>query len=465
MKLFPYLSLIAILTAVSVPATAQEKAPLIKGKVEISIKDGTFDCNLTLTDIPQIEDYLIFVNSGMNMRYIRNMEDNYSFVYERDYNDDASFECFGYYMENNKGKFLPMPGMQFSYTGKFPVYNDTMKSANSGDWKGNIAFNGNSVRADGRQTGWYPTLYDVKKEKMYDEVRYDVEVICRDCNSIYINGSKPTQGNTAHLKSDKPIEMMLYAGNYKWYNDGDTYFLNPDFDESEMEGYGKTINGFKSYYSDNLKIPYGSPVTYVNATPVSKRNAWLWVSYPTIVTVGHGGFGIKSVISDKTMQPFMAHELGHYYFGHSREFNSELGDMIGESFPEYLSFLVAKHVINSDSIYESTIAKKIENLKGFKATPIASIKKEADYKNRELYVYYYAPVLYLAIEKEIGEQKMWEWMKALLETKTERTNYAFFDNTLSTVLKNDKQMQLIRDKYFKSPTALENAFAKLGVKK
>lgn len=161
----------------------------------------------------------------------------------------------------------------------------------------------------------------------------------------------------------------------------------------------------------------------------------------------------------------MAHELGHYYFGNLRAFNSELSGMLSESFSEYLSFLVARHVINRDSTYEKELASTLDELNGFTTTPIALVQKEDDFKSYQLYVYNYVPILYLAIEKEIGEEKMWEWMKALLETKAERTNYAFFDNTLATVLKNEKQMQLIRDKYFKSQQALENALAKLGMTK
>lgn len=153
MKPFSYF-LLATVMLLSTPSIAQEKAPLIKGKVEISIKEGTFDCDLIIRDIPEIEDYLILVNAGMNIAYIRNMEDNTTFSCNKLYNSDISDECFGYFMENKKGKFLP-DGLRFRYTGKFPVQNDTSKMRGGGDWKGNIAFNGTSVRTDGRQAGWY----------------------------------------------------------------------------------------------------------------------------------------------------------------------------------------------------------------------------------------------------------------------------------------------------------------------
>lgn len=46
---------------------AQDSIPLLTGTVNISIKEGTFDCDLTLSNIPRIQDYFIRINSGMNI--------------------------------------------------------------------------------------------------------------------------------------------------------------------------------------------------------------------------------------------------------------------------------------------------------------------------------------------------------------------------------------------------------------
>ncbi len=154
----------------------------------------------------------------------------------------------------------------------------------------------------------------------------------------------------------------------------------------------------------------------------------------------------------------MAHELGHYYFGTLKVFNAELGDMMSEGFAEYLSLQVARELV-SDSIYKKKIADKIKALKDFPAVAMADVKSKTDYMDRELYVYYYAPLIFTAIEKEIGLPKMWQWIKTIIETKTAFTNYSFLLQTLSAVVQDDNKMELIKSKYLSSRKTVENAAA------
>ena len=123
---------------------------------------------------------------------------------------------------------------------------------------------------------------------------------------------------------------------------------------------------------------------------------------------------------------YMAHELAHYYFGTVRTFNSELGDMISEGFAEYLALNITRTWI-SDSLYREKLQSKVRAMRNFNPVPIAEVRSKSDYKNRELYVYYYAPLIFSAIEKEIGEEKMWEWIKALLQSPAVFTNYSFLN--------------------------------------
>ncbi|MCC9044578.1 hypothetical protein LNQ81_18065 [Myroides sp. M-43] len=197
---------------------AQEKAPLVSGKVNISIKEGTFECDLILSDIPQLKNYYIRLNSGMNPLHFRSKEPNDFLIYtDKSFNDSTSTgETSAYYFADNtkKGKFLPK-SLQVRYVGKFPVATDTISNYSREDWKGNIAFNNYSVRADGNQSGWYPVLYDIDNDIVYDNVRYDIELTCKDCTTLYINGSAPIQGQSHRFKSDVPQELALFSGNYE----------------------------------------------------------------------------------------------------------------------------------------------------------------------------------------------------------------------------------------------------------
>ena len=429
----------------------------IKGKMDVSITKGTIQCDFIVTNIPRIKNYYIFLNSGLNIRYFRNLADNYNYGYEKRYGDTIPDECFGYYFPDSSGKakFLPK-GFQISYTGAFPVISDTLKSSDGGDWKGNIAFNGKTIRAT-EQSAWYPILYDLTKDIQHTKVAYDIDVTCNDCNTIYLNGSAPVKGTSAHFKSDSALEPLLFAGNYKIDTANNTYFLNTTMSKEQLKQFGEMTESYKNYYAKNLSIPYISNIKYIQTTPISKRSGFLFVTYPSITSVGwDNGFAEAFGAKGNWFRPFLAHELGHYYFGTYVEFNSEIGDAITEAFAEYMSFKVTEHLIN-DTVYNIKIANCIRALKDSTPVPIGNIKSSTDIKDRETYVYIYFPTILTAVEKEIGEQKMWKWMRLILTTKTEFTNYEFLKSTLKAVLKDDAKLDYLEKTYFKSDMSVQNA--------
>lgn len=448
-------------------SAAQDTIPFLKGKVKLSITKGTVECDFTLSDIPAIKDYVIRINSGMNIFYFKDLDYNNLLRFDKSFTDTLSTgETNAYYFPAGNGGNRFLPGkIQFRYMGMFPVIPEGSGEYSAEDWKGNIAFNGYSVRTDGRQSAWYPVLYDIKNDRKYAELKYDIEVDCADCNTIYVNGTLPVKGTKAHLQSAVPYQLTMFAGNYEVSDIRGSYFLNPDIGDKDLLEFAAINNSYKSFLQEKLDIPYkGNPV-YIQTTPTSERNAWLFVSYPTIVNIGRQQFGMKKFI-DKSRadwsRPYIAHELGHYYFGTYKTFNSALGDMMSEGFSEYLSFITTRSLI-SDSVYHTRLTNKARMLRGFDAVPFAKVNSNKDYNDRELYVYYYAPIIFLAIEKEIGEARMWKWLHTLLNTGTAFTDYAFLQQTLRTALNDPSLAEQIEKKYFSSERSVVNALEKLGI--
>jgi hypothetical protein len=432
----------------------------LSGTIEISVKSGTIDANFQLKNIPKLKNYLIHLNSGFNIQSFRNEKEGYNYTYEKTYDIQYSEESFGYFFlnETTKSKFLP-DNIQFKYTGKFPVINDMNKASDRGDWKGNIAFNGKTIRTDGFQTAWYPILYDIEQDKRYDEVIYDIEVICRDCKSIYVNGSKPISSTHGVFKREKPTSLTLFAGDYNIGKHENSYYLNSRLSMQQMSELGKVTATFEQYYQDKLSIPYGESVVYIHTAPISKYDSWLFVAYPSIVLMNHNEDGLSNLL-EKTdsnwFKPFIAHELAHYYFGTYKKFNSALGDMFTESLAEYLSLKLTKKLLG-DNKYLENMNGKLSKLKNIKLMAFKNIEKSADYGDRELYVYTYAPIIWLALEKEIGEEKMWLWLNNMLTVETDKTNYQFMIKTLADVVNNDDQIQFLVKTYFSNENSINHA--------
>jgi len=435
----------------------------LTGKVKISIAEGTFECDLTMSNIPRIQDYIIRLNAGMNVLHFRSKSPN-DFVLEYSKsNEKSTDEALAYYFPDNtgKGKFLPQE-IQVRYVGKFPVANDTIQNFSREDWRGNIAFNGYSVRTDGVQTAWYPYLYDVKNDIRYDRVTYDIELICEDCSTIYINGSKPVNSTSANFKSQIPYELALFCGKFDFEDNGSIIILNPQFSKDEIQQFSELVSSYEKYYAKKLNTPFDKSPVFVNTTPTSIHNGWLFVSFPTIMGIGWGKYGLGALFGEKQnlFKPFIAHELGHYYFGTLKVFNSVLGDMMSEGFTEYISLKLTEDLLSIEQ-YDKKLSEMSNLLENYKTKPISQIKSTTDIEDRNTFVYIYAPVIFLAIEKEIGKDNMWKWLKAILETKTTFTDYDFLTSTLKNTLNNSEKFNFIENTYFKNENSTENALEKI----
>ncbi|CAM4391889.1 gluzincin family metallopeptidase [Flavobacterium terrigena] len=436
--------------------------PHLTGEVKVSILNGTIESDLEYSNLPSLKNYSIFLNTGLNIKYFRNAEDNANYGFKKEYNNGIKSEAFQYYFpaNDNKSKFLPNK-FKINYVGKFPVINDTLKSSNTGDWKGNIAFNSESIRAT-EQSVWYPILYDIENDVEINNITYDITINCIDCKSIYLNGSEPIRGNVANFKSEKPITMMLFAGLFDFTKNKKTYFINTDLNSEQETVLANWTDKIISFYESKLKIPYGNPVTYLYTTPISKNNAWMFVTYPTIAIIGHEEYNVKSyfkpntnVLKNTSNIEYFSHELGHYYFGTVMVPNSELRWVFLEGLTEYLALQTVKEVLG-----EENYQKKIDNY--LKSTKEYTIKPLSTIKNSEIdntYRYNYVPLLITALEKEVGKEKVWNWLRTILNSeKLVKTDYDFFKSSLLKSGVKETEFKKFEEKYILSENAKENVF-------
>jgi hypothetical protein len=98
---------------------------------------------------------------------------------------------------------------------------------------------------------------------LYEKLRYDITLTCTDCTMLFINGSPPVKGTTAHLVSNVAYEPVIYCGNFDAVSVKNTWLLNPDMNTEQQIAFLKLVNSFKDYYENNLKIPYYGSMTFV----------------------------------------------------------------------------------------------------------------------------------------------------------------------------------------------------------
>ncbi|MBS1529832.1 MAG: hypothetical protein JSU01_05965 [Bacteroidetes bacterium] len=470
-KTKPLLVLLALIAS-SLAVKAQEKVPMIKGNVDISVTKGTIACDFVLTNLPTIRNYVIRLNSGMNIHYFRDEKRGPGALdYDVDTKDSIqSDEVKSYFVHENRGnpaRYIPEE-LEVKYVGMYPVVKDSASGYMGGDWRGNVAFNGYSVRADGFQSCWYPVLYDKDTRKRNELVRYDVKVTCNDCDVLFVNGSSPVKAKQATFMSDVPHEMSMFCGRFETAEQNGVWLLNAGMTKEDEAKFFSTANAYEAYYAKQMNIPFKGTLTFVQTDPVADPSKWAFAffSAPTTFNVGVGKWGLQSLFSSGNSarnKKSMAHELAHYYFGTMVRPGSEFGHVIEEGLAEYMALKLTRSIEGED-VFQSLLNERVQSLKYLhNYKPFSQVKTESDYGNREYYLYYYAPALFTAVEKEIGEAAMWQWLRMMALSKNDHSDYNFMADAFKNTVTDNALQQKIIGKYFESPDALKNTKEELGL--
>lgn len=444
----------------------QYKTPKISGTVKISVGNGTLECDITLSDYSHISNYLIRLNKGLNILNIQSIEPNkFLLDYEREISDSLQTEeTISYFFPSSeKGQKLLPSKMRFRYVGKFPVINDTISEDYQRiDWRGNIAFKNGLLRMDGLQSAWFPTIYDVQNNFQFDMVKYDLKIICEDCEQIYFNGSIPVNGKNAHFISESPKEPYLFVGNYKIQDAKNITLLNADFTKQQVSEFNEITSKIIDFLSSYTNIPYKEKVYWIQAynSSIEKGN-FAFASNSTFTICGSNppNHDLISYVNGAKikLQSMVPHEMSHYYFGSLKRYNNDLEVILNEGFAQFLAFKYLSQFEGDDYIKDGVL----ESLDWFEE-PDFKFKAMLEFNNsentndRQTYAYDYQTSILFSIEKEIGVEKMQNWIRMLLQGEDPISDKIFFKNTLEIATDNEKKFNEILDKYLTGKMTVEN---------
>ncbi len=431
----------------------------IEGSVMLDLQRKTLTCEWTYSNLP--ERFALALNRDFGKPVVK----------------DESGNIIQLKRLKDKGKttearqYALTPGtyqrLYITYKGK-PGLINRIVAKNIADWKGNIAFNGYSLRAS-EQSAWYPLLYDTEQDKLYDNFTYRVDLQCNECKSIYLNGAPPQRGPSGVFASETAVPLLLYAGQFDFRQRGENYYINSPLSEKQEIILNEHTEKVKRFYELKLNIPYGSAITHLATTPTQKNKAWLFVSYPTIVQVGNDRKGMAGLFRESAEDSIQLtrisninHEIGHYYFGNVLMPNDVLFWVFLEGFTQYMSLQAGKELLGL-GLYDAWIDYYITQAEKQLFKPLHQITKHDEVDVR--YRYYYIPLLLTAIEKEIGADMMWRWIEIILQSGQDvKTDYAFFQKTLMAAGLDAAQYETIAQQYIMSATAQRNVLAKVQQK-
>ena len=131
--------------------------------------------------------------------------------------------------------------------------------------------------------------------------------------------------------------------------------------------------------------------------------------------------------------------------------------MINEGFAEFLAVKYISQFEENDYI-KNGIREGLEWLEdpNFKHKAILDFIKLENTNDRQTYAYDYQTAILFSIEKEIGEEKMMQWIRLLLQGEECISNKAFFKTTLKEAINNNELYNKIVQKYLTSNSTVEN---------
>lgn len=403
--------LAVLFTALALSGSAAlAQAPHLSGALALDPARGTVRGDLCLSNLPAQDTLRFLLHKGLNVRHVRTPA-------------GGPLASSGHIGLQPVGVALQYTvaapetdALCVAYTGAYPVYTDQSAPLDASEF---IAFNGRTVRAPSG-TAWYPTLYDPASDRQFGEVTYDLDVQCDGCAGVYMNGAPPQPGPVARLVSDQPRDLLLYAGEVEAREVAGTLFLNSDITEGDARTLGRKVDEVKRYYEDALGLPYGDTVVFMEFEPVEyfppERN-WAFVVWPTLAWANVDLGAFARALDDDQPAPWiwatLGHEMAHYYFGTLVSPVGPYAQFFKESIPEYLAYGMIRRAVGEEALRNRVRAHFQEVLNGPDLTPLDQITPEKPVGGNR-YRYRYGPLLLLALEREVGEDRMHRLITALL---------------------------------------------------
>jgi|GEM_PF-3544492 len=442
LRMINFLLCVVVLLFTSLPVLG---SPTMRGTIIIDISDGTITGDITLENFERDENSAYLLNHGLNIKELRDSS-GVILKYNR-LQESPRYESSAYVIPTNDKKsrnYVPS-SVSFHYTGKFPVYSNSEKSAK--DWKGNIAFNDSGMRADGLQSALFPTFFTFKNDRVHDLVTYDLTVICAACSHIYIAGDKVRSAPKATFTAALPSSPMIVAGKYKISSQQGADIIESNTKEENHFSVGTNwsdvIESTKSYVS--CEMVKNRPFVFVELDSLDGYSGWMWASTNTIVSVGNGstlkpflrGNNLENHVEDFS---FLVHEYTHLCTETLGQ-GGPLSLLLNESVAEYVSLISIEKVFGQavlknkicelqNSISDAFPASRVKNLKN------AMMSLDVFSQN-----YIFGPLLLLQLDRSYGRDFTLKFINSLIEKSKKGIyiNINLLNSMLSTINKESKK--------------------------
>jgi len=398
---------------------AQDATPLTTGSVRLDIASGRVEGDVCVSNLPNASKGSFVLNAGLNVARVTD-GDGKPVGFDGWYDPGVDGEARIYTLAE------PAAMLCVQYVGAFPLY---PKHDAPTDFKGLMAFNGDSARFT-EQSAWLPQAFDPKARVRSSESRYDLQVDCSGCRFLYLNASPAIEGAQGRFRSDNARPILLFGGSGPITRTAQVTILNESLPPAKVEALSSTVQKIADVHSRYMGVPLVDRPTFLRMVTLNQierdreGSEWGFATWPTIAMSGSVGNVADSLLADgdnaERRVQYIAHEMGHYYFGTLNRPQGPYFWVLLESSAEFLS-IKALREISGDAAADRYIAR-LQSAIDTQEKPLPAFDAiDGSSDLGEMYRYVYAPLLLLSLEKQVGEAKMQAFMRGLLAAPSPRS--------------------------------------------
>jgi hypothetical protein len=388
------------------------------GSVRFELKSGRFEGRACVTNASASYGKAFALNAALNVASVTD-GDGKPVEFDGWFNPGVDGEARVYTLNRTP------PVLCVAYVGALPVYpaHDAQE-----DFKGLIAFNGDSLRAT-EQSAWLPIPYDTATHSRTGNTAYDLQVTCDGCRFLYMNGGAPVEQTEGRFISAIPRAPLVFGGTGPITRTPSMIVLNEAVPEAQATALSGLFGNIETFYARYMGQPIADKPTLLRMVILNQverdrhGSSWGFASWPTIALSGSvgriGDLLIAGGEKADSETAYLAHEAGHYYFGTLSYPSGVYYWFLLESAAEFLS-LEAERAIRGPAAADLRVRHLIASVeKGTK--PLVALDRVHNQDEiHETYRYSYGPLLLLSLERTVGEAKMRAFMRALMHARVER---------------------------------------------
>lgn len=404
---------------------AAQPAPMLSGLVDIDLSTGRIAGDVCIGGAPTAGDSVtIVLNAALAIEETSGTPPVPVGVEMEPGNETVRYTFAGITSRRTSAG-TDVTDLCLTYAGRQTVYETEAGEYRDDDGSNIIAFNGNTLRARGAAR-WYPVPFDSRRGIALEAAAFDLEIRCRLCESIYVNGGDPVEGPSARFQSPQPRELMIVAGRLPVTVRPLGRIIGETVAPDTADLFLAELSAMQSFLADYVGVPYGPAPDIVRIAPVRRPwrgRVWGFFSDPALTLIGMdpGGFlrGLNGTnpATKRSLTAFLSHELAHRYFGWSFGVESPQRDLFGEPFATYLEMKAVRHFLGEGEYLSSLRRLMGRGTEAEERTPLSRSTPE-DYAIND-YRYGYAPLMLFALENVIGEVAMSRVLRIMIEAPPE----------------------------------------------